>query len=153
MTSVVANPKTMAAFFIDGLTRGYIEPAGVIQWVDGVIVASQKTEDWMLDLSTAHPDDGKAVLHLLYQIPGEIDQAALARLLFDAYKKRFEISADVYQAISDAFRLGHLEGFPKHMAGEAYQLEDEAERDFGRPTRRAELSVMVQSFFSKYEEA
>ena len=40
----------MAEYFIRGLTEGFITAAEVIRWTDEVIVASPKTEDWMLDI-------------------------------------------------------------------------------------------------------
>ena len=75
------NHRTMAEYFIRGLTEGFITAAEVIRWTDEIIVASPKTEDWMLDISTAGEDDRMGVLHHLHAVAGEIDQEALARLL------------------------------------------------------------------------
>jgi hypothetical protein len=71
----------MAEYYIRGLTEGFLTAADVITWADEVIVAAPKTEDWMLDISTAGPDDRMGVLHHLHAVAGEVDAAALARLL------------------------------------------------------------------------
>ena len=75
------NYRTMAEYFIHGLTQGTISPPEIISWADEVVVAAAKTEDWMLDISTSSPDDRMGVLHHLHAVKGEIDEAALARLL------------------------------------------------------------------------
>ena len=75
------NNRTMAEYFIRGLTEGSVSPTQVIAWADEVIVAAPKTEDWMLDISTANADDRMGVLHHLHAVQGEIDEAALQRLL------------------------------------------------------------------------
>jgi hypothetical protein len=75
------NNRTMAEYFIRGLTEGSVNPSQVISWADEVIVAAPKTEDWMLDISTANADDRMGVLHHLHAVQGEIDEAALQRLL------------------------------------------------------------------------
>ncbi len=75
------NPKTMAEYYIRGLTEGFITAAEVICWADEIIVAAPKTEDWMLDISTAGAEDRMAVLHHLHAVQGEVDPAALAALL------------------------------------------------------------------------
>ena len=75
------NHRTMAEYFIRGLTQGTIAPPEIISWADEVIVAAAKTEDWMLDISTANADDRMGVLHHLHAVKGEVDEAALARLL------------------------------------------------------------------------
>ncbi len=75
------NHRTMAEYFIRSLTQGAIEPSVIISWADDVIVAAAKTEDWMLDISTANADDRMGVLHHLHAVKGEVDEAALARLL------------------------------------------------------------------------
>jgi hypothetical protein len=79
--STIPNNRTMAEYYIRGLTEGFLTAADVIAWADEVIVASAKTEDWMLDISTANADDRMGVLHHLHAVQGEIDQAALAALL------------------------------------------------------------------------
>jgi hypothetical protein len=63
------------------LTQGFVTAAEVIRWTDEVIVASPKTEEWMLDISTAGEDDRMGVLHHLHAVQGAVDQEALARLL------------------------------------------------------------------------
>lgn len=75
------NTRTMAEYYIRGLTEGFVTPAAVIAWADEVIVAASKTEDWMLDISTANSDDRMGVLHHLHAVQGEIDEAALNHLL------------------------------------------------------------------------
>jgi len=75
------NHRTMAEYYIQGITRGFITAAEVIRWSDEVIVASAKPEDWMLDISTAGEDDRMGVLHHLHAVKGEIDQAELTKLL------------------------------------------------------------------------
>ena len=79
--STSPNHRTFAEYYIRGLTDGSITAAEVISWADEVIVASAKTEDWMLDISTAGPDDRMGVLHHLHAVQGEIQPDALARLL------------------------------------------------------------------------
>ncbi len=75
------NLRTLAEYYIRGLTEGFVTAAEVIAWADEVIVAAPKTEDWMLDISTASPEDRMGVLHHLHAVKGEVDQAALAALL------------------------------------------------------------------------
>lgn len=71
----------MAEYYIKGLTEGFVEASAVIAWADEVIVAAAKTEDWMLDISTAGPDDRMGVLHHLHAVQGEIQPDVLAQLL------------------------------------------------------------------------
>ncbi len=73
--------RTQAEFFIRGLTEGFVTAAEVIAWADEVIVAAAKTEDWMLDISTAAPEDRMGVLHHLHAVQGTVDEAKLAELL------------------------------------------------------------------------
>lgn len=75
------NHRTLAEFYIRGLTEGFVTAAEVIKWADEVIVASSKTEDWMLDISTAGEDDRMGVLHHLHAVQGQVDDSALAALL------------------------------------------------------------------------
>lgn len=75
------NLRTQAEYYIRGLTEGFVTAAEVISWADEVIVAASKTEDWMLDISTANTDDRMGVLHHLHAVQGEIQPDALARLL------------------------------------------------------------------------
>lgn len=79
--STSPNLRTLAEYYIRGLTEGFVTAAEVIAWADEVIVAAAKTEDWMLDISTASPEDRMGVLHHLHAVQGEVDQAALATLL------------------------------------------------------------------------
>ena len=79
--SVSPNHRTVAEFYIRGLTDGSVTAAEVIAWADEVIVAAAKTEDWMLDISTSSPDDRMGVLHHLHAVQGQVDEAALAALL------------------------------------------------------------------------
>ncbi len=139
----------MAAFFTQGLTRGFIDPAVVTTWVDGVIVDSAQAEDWMLDLSTE--EDPKQMLHHLYRVPGEVEEGTLAHLLFEALKLQFERNGDVQQAIHGVFDLAHHRGLPEHKVAEAYQIDHEADHGFERPEREAELNRMLREFFATYE--
>jgi hypothetical protein len=75
------NLRTLAEFYIRGLTEGFVTASEVIAWADEVIVAAAKTEDWMLEISTVGPDDRMGVLHQLHAVTGEVDEAALAALL------------------------------------------------------------------------
>lgn len=79
--SLSPNHRTLAEFYIRGLTDGSVTAAEVIAWADEVIVAAPKTEDWMLDISTSSPDDRMGVLHHLHAVQGEVDDVALAALL------------------------------------------------------------------------
>ena len=75
------NLRTQAEYYIRGLTEGFVTATEVINWADEVIVAAPKTEDWMLDISTASPEDRMGVLHHLHAVQGEIQPDALAELL------------------------------------------------------------------------
>jgi hypothetical protein len=79
--STPPNHRTLAEYYIRGLTSGNITAAEVITWADEVIVASAKTEDWMLDVSTCSAEDRMGVLHHLHAVKGEVDEVALAKLL------------------------------------------------------------------------
>jgi len=76
-----ANNRTLAEYYIRGLTEGFVTAAEVIKWADDVIVAASKTEDWMLDVSTSSEDDRMGVLHHLHAVTGTVDEAALSALL------------------------------------------------------------------------
>ena len=78
---ITPNHRTMAEYFIRGLTEGRIDASAVIAWADEVIVAAPKTEDWMLDISTAAPEDRMGVLHHLHAVKGEVQSDVLAQLL------------------------------------------------------------------------
>ena len=71
----------MAEYYIRGITEGFITAAEVIAWSDEVIVAAAKTEDWMLEISSANAEDRMGVLHHLHAVQGEIQEDVLARLL------------------------------------------------------------------------
>lgn len=75
------NHRTMAEYYIRGITEGFIMAAEVIAWSDEVIVAAAKTEDWMLEISSANAEDRMGVLHHLHAVQGEIQEDVLARLL------------------------------------------------------------------------
>lgn len=75
------NYRTKAEFYIQGITKGFVEASEVIAWSDEVIVEAPKTEDWMLEISSCGPDDRMVVLSHLNTVKGDVDQAALAELL------------------------------------------------------------------------
>lgn len=75
------NYRTKAEYYIRGITQGAIDASEVIAWADEVIVAADKTEDWMVEISTCGPDDRMTVLSLLNTVKGEADPAELATLL------------------------------------------------------------------------
>ena len=75
------NYRTKAEFFIQGITRGFVEAKEVIAWSDEVIVSAPKAEDWMIEISSCGPDDRMVVLSHLNTIKGEVDAAELAELL------------------------------------------------------------------------
>lgn len=75
------NHRTMAEYFIRGITEGFVTAAQVIAWSDEIIAVAPKTEDWMVEISSSSPEDRMGVLHQLHEVKGEIDQAALAKLL------------------------------------------------------------------------
>ena len=79
--SSTPNHRTLAEFYIRGITQGFVTAAEVIKWSDDIIVAAPKTEDWMLEISSANADDRMGVLHHLHAVQGEVDEAALAVLL------------------------------------------------------------------------
>jgi hypothetical protein len=75
------NYRTKAEFFIQGITKGFVEASEVIAWADEVIVSAEKTEDWMIDISTCGPEDRMVVLSHLNTVKGAADPAELAALL------------------------------------------------------------------------
>ena len=75
------NYRTKAEYFIQGITRGFVEASEVIAWSDEVIVSAPKTGDWMVEISSCGPGDRMVVLSHLNSIKGEVDQAELAALL------------------------------------------------------------------------
>ncbi len=75
------NYRTKAEFFIKGITSGVIDAAEVIAWSDEVIVSAEKSEDWMVEISSCGADERLKVLGLLNTVKGEADAAELAALL------------------------------------------------------------------------
>ena len=75
------NYRTKAEYYVQGITKGFIDASEVIAWADEVIVAAPKTEDWMIEISTCGPDDRMKVLSQLNTIKGEADPVELAALL------------------------------------------------------------------------
>jgi hypothetical protein len=75
------NYRTKAEYYIQGITKGFVEASEVIAWSDEVIVEAPKTEDWMLEISSCGPGDRMVVLSHLNTVKGEVDQAELAALL------------------------------------------------------------------------
>ena len=76
-----ANHRTMAEYFIKGITDGSVTAAEVIAWADEVVVAAAKTEDWMIDISSSNSEDRMGVLHHLHAVQGDIQPEVLAALL------------------------------------------------------------------------
>jgi hypothetical protein len=76
-----ANHRTMAEYFIRGITDGSVTAAEVIAWADEMVVAAAKTEDWMIDISSSSPEDRMGVLHHLHAVQGDVQEDVLARLL------------------------------------------------------------------------
>lgn len=75
------NYRTKAEYYIQGITKGFVEASEVIAWSDEVIGSAATTEDWMVEISTCGPGDRMLVLSHLNSIKGEVDQAELAALL------------------------------------------------------------------------
>ena len=80
-SSFRVNYRTKAEYYIQGITKGFVDASEVITWADEVIVSAPKTEDWMVDISTCGPGDRMAILSHLNTVKGEVDQAELAQLL------------------------------------------------------------------------
>ena len=76
-----ANHRTMAEYFIKGITDGSVTAAEVIAWADEVVVAAAKTEDWMIEISPSSAEDRMGVLHHLHAVQGEIQPDVLAAML------------------------------------------------------------------------
>ena len=74
-----ANHRTMAEYFIKGITDGSVTAAEVIAWADEVVVAAAKTEDWTT--SSASAEDRMGVLHHLHAVQGDIQPDVLAAML------------------------------------------------------------------------
>lgn len=77
------NYRTLAEFYIKGLTEGRIDPPEVIAWADDLLCNDPNTQDWMIDISTSPAGDRMGVVHHLHAVKGELDEAALAKLLAD----------------------------------------------------------------------
>lgn len=75
------NYRTKAEFFYRGITQGAVEATEVIAWADEVVVSADKTEDWMINISSSGPDDRMSILTQLNTVPGVADPAELAALL------------------------------------------------------------------------
>ena len=75
------NYRTMAQYFIQGITQGFVDAPEVIAWADEVIVAAPKAEDWMIEISTCGPGDRLVILSHLNTVKGEADPVELAALL------------------------------------------------------------------------
>jgi hypothetical protein len=75
------NYRTKAEYYIQGITKGFVEASEVIAWSDEVVAAAPKTEDWMIEISSCGPGDRMAVLSQLNTIKGDVDPAELDALL------------------------------------------------------------------------
>ena len=78
---IPANHRTMAEYFIKGITDGSVTAAEVIAWADDVVVAAAKTEDWMIEISSSSAEDRMGVLHHLHAVQGDIQPDVLAAML------------------------------------------------------------------------
>ena len=76
-----ANHRTMAEYFIKGITDGSVTAAEVIAWADEVVVAAAKTEDWMIEISSSSAEDRMGVLRHLHAVQGDIQPDVLAAML------------------------------------------------------------------------
>jgi hypothetical protein len=75
------NYRTKAEYFIQGITKGFVEASEVIAWSDEVIAVAPKTEDWMIEISTCGPNDRMVILSHLNTVKGDVDPVELAALL------------------------------------------------------------------------
>jgi len=75
------NYRTKAEYFIQGITKGFVEASEVIAWSDEVVVTAPKAEDWMLEISSCGPDDRMVILGHLNTIKGDVDATELAAML------------------------------------------------------------------------
>lgn len=75
------NYRTKAEYFIAGITQGFVEAAEVIAWSDEVVAVADKTEDWMIEISSCGPADRMAILSQLNTVKGVADPVELAALL------------------------------------------------------------------------
>ena len=80
-SAISMNYRTKAEFFIQGITKGFIEAREVIAWSDEVVASASETENWMIEISSCGPDDRMAVLSHLNTIKGDVDPVELAALL------------------------------------------------------------------------
>jgi len=79
--SSTPNHRTLAEFYIRGITQGFVTAAEVIKWSDEIIVTAPTAEEWMVEISSCGPDDRMVILSHLNTIKGEVDEAALATLI------------------------------------------------------------------------
>jgi hypothetical protein len=75
------NYRTKAEYFIQGITKGFVEASEVIAWSDEVVGTASKTENWMIEISTCGPEDRMVVLSHLNTIKGDVDPDELAAML------------------------------------------------------------------------
>jgi hypothetical protein len=75
------NYRTKAEYYIQGITKGFVEASEVIAWSDEVVAVAPKTEDWMIEISSCGPDDRMAILGHLNTIKGDVDPTELDQLL------------------------------------------------------------------------
>lgn len=75
------NYRTIAEAYVKGLTEGRVDPATVIAWADDLLCNDPDTQDWMIEISTAKPEDRGAVVQQLNTVKGDVDEAALAELI------------------------------------------------------------------------
>ena len=75
------NYRTKAEYFIQGITKGFVDASEVIAWSDEVVVSAPKAEDWMIEISSCGPDDRMVILSHLNTIKGEVDTDELAAML------------------------------------------------------------------------
>ena len=79
--STTLHHRTVAEFYIRGITEGFVTAQEVITWSDEIIVTADPTEDWMIDISTCGPEDRLVVLSHLGTVKGQADPVELAALL------------------------------------------------------------------------
>jgi hypothetical protein len=75
------NYRTKAEYYIQGITKGFVEASEVIAWSDEVVAVAPKTEDWMIEISSCGPDDRMAILGHLNTIKGDLEPDELSQLL------------------------------------------------------------------------
>jgi hypothetical protein len=75
------NYRTKAEYYIQGITKGFVEASEVIAWSDEIVATAPTTENWMIEISSCGPDDRMVVLSHLNTVKGEADAAELTALL------------------------------------------------------------------------